>query len=67
MSETKSVGDEVNCWMLLNQLGYDISCESKSFRGNKMSTVINIPNNKSRKLTFLSEMFEGQGFQEVVN
>lgn len=56
LSETKSMGDEVNCWMLINQLGYDISCESKSFKGNKMSTTINIPNNKTKKLTFLNDL-----------
>jgi len=32
-----------------------------------MPTVINIPNNKTKKLTFLNDMFEGEGFQEVLN
>jgi hypothetical protein len=46
----------VNCWMLINQLGYDISCESKSFRSNKMVYTVNIPNNKTKKLTFLNDV-----------
>lgn len=32
-----------------------------------MVTTLSIPNNKSKKLTFLNDLFDSEGFQSVFN